>query len=78
MTNKEIQNLVILELVAPNPDEYDKCLIEEQSVRDAIFERFKAKENWDKVFEPIENIEQRNRYIELFNRLDNEQNQNYL
>lgn len=74
MTNKEIQTLAILEIVSPITDGHLSTLIEDESVRKAIYKRFKESKNWEYVFEPIEDETKRSRYIELFNRLDDEQN----
>ena len=44
-----------------------------ESVRNEIHQRYKDKRSWNKVFQPIEDIERRNKYIELFNALEHEE-----
>lgn len=72
MTGKEIQNLVILEIVSTNPDYPHDPIVSDESARNEIFKRYKEGLSWEEVFEPIQNIEHRNRYIDLFNKIDEE------
>ena len=72
MTNSDIQNLVLLELMAPDPySEHEPILSEEESI--AINMRFKEdikSKNWSYILEPIQNIQTRNKFIELMQKLD--------
>lgn len=74
MTGKEAQNLILLELMSPSPD-MDRALLPiEES--DAIHSRWvehqhDEKQDWDYLFEPISDIQTRNKYTELFKSFDN-------
>lgn len=69
MTNKEIQTVVMLEIVATLAEEPDTL---PESVRTEIKNRFLQRRSWNNVFKPIEDVELRNKYIELFKALDDE------
>lgn len=71
MTKNEIKYLVILEIVAPLPENEDEYTLPE-SIQDEIFKRFKDKLPWEEVFQPIKDYNLRNKYIDLFKELDNE------
>lgn len=71
LTNSEIKNLIILELVYPNVEEYPQhkpilTEVEQKSVMD----RYKESKDWNYVFEPIEDHTTRWRIISLFQELD--------
>lgn len=59
----------MLEIVAPLAEEPDTL---PESVRTEIKNRFLQHRSWNNVFKPIEDVELRNKYIELFKALDDE------
>lgn len=75
MTNSETKNVVLLELISPNFDEnYEvrRLVTDTEAVeikKRAIDEK---STDWSYVFEPIADIEWKNKLIDLFNRLDEE------
>lgn len=74
MSNKEIQNLIMVEIIAPSNDfEHPSSATLTEECRNEIYTRFKAKESWERVFEPIEDKDIRIKYVELFNKLDEDE-----
>lgn len=75
MTNSETKNVILLELISPNFDEnYEvrRLVTDTEAVeikKRAIDEK---STDWNYVFEPIVDIEWKNKLIYLFNRLDEE------
>ena len=75
MTGKEAQNLVLLELMSPSQYEGRTLLPKEES--DAIYKRWTEyqhdeKQDWDYLFEPIKDEGFRNKMIQLYKTLDND------
>lgn len=71
LKNSEIQMLMLLEVVAPSSDGGPhNILVLPSIVREEIMQKFSNKEPWENVFEPISDETIRNKYIELFNYLD--------
>lgn len=73
MSPKEIQLMLLLEIIAPSPDYEEKGgkLIElPKDTRDSIKSLWENELPWEDVFAPIENIELRSKYIDLFNELE--------
>lgn len=67
MTNEEIRNLLMLEIVAPEQD--DKMLTDEE--RDGIYNRYKEGNNdWDYIFEQVNNPNTKQKLITLFREVD--------
>lgn len=75
MTNSEIKNVMLLELISPNFDEnYEvrRLVTDTEAVeikKRAIDEK---STDWSYVFESIADIEWKNKLIDLFNRLNEE------
>lgn len=69
LKNDEIINLLMVEIVTPSPDVQHQNPGLNEAIRNKIYEAFKAKEPWEKVFECITDDNIRNKYIELFNKL---------
>lgn len=67
MTGKEAQTVIMLEIVAPLAEDVD---ILPESIRTEIKNRFLAQNDWDTVFAPIPDKDLRNKYIDLFKALD--------
>lgn len=68
MSNKEIQNLLILEIVAPS--EITETTLPQEE-RDMIFAAYKMHKSPKEIFSCIENEDIRNKYIKLFKALNN-------
>lgn len=81
MSKKEIQIVVMLELVAPEHKE--KAIIKDKSERDEVFKLYKealaskdANPNWEKILSPISDDTTRTKFIDLFNVLEKEDSAN--
>jgi len=75
LSNKEIQNLVLLELMAPSPEESDGHMLVSYEEGNAIRKRFKATEDprdWGFVLNPIKDINTKSRMITLMQMLDHD------
>lgn len=73
MSPKEIQLMLLLEIIAPSPDyeeEGGKLIELSKDTRDSIKSLWENELPWEDVFAPIENIELRSKYIDLFNELE--------
>lgn len=76
LSNKEISNLILLEIVAPY-DQESSTLSEE--VKKEIYDRWKSqssddeehKYNWQFILEPISNEHTKKKYIELLEYIQN-------
>lgn len=71
LSNKEIQNLVLLELMAPDPYQETKVLTEEESAE--ISNRYRESNNsrdWRYLLEPIKDPITKSRFISLLETLD--------
>lgn len=68
---EELQNIVILEIVEPIGN---RTNIQPKEVRDEIYKRFKEHKPWKEVFEVVEDEDLRNKYINLFEKLEDEKN----
>ena len=68
MDNESIRNLVMLELVAPE-DPSNRLIPEEESK--ALYMRYnEGSRDWNYVFEPIKDEKTKQKFKELFERLD--------
>ena len=75
MTNSETKNVMLLELISPNFDEnYEVRILVTDTEAVEIKKRAidEKSTDWSYVFEPIADIEWKNKLIDLFNRLDEE------
>lgn len=75
LTNEEIQNIVLLELMSPSFDEAGTEPILTQEEQDAIHKRWNEdihSKNWEYILEPIKNPETKSRFITLLQHLDHE------
>lgn len=75
MTNSEIKNVALLELISANFDEdyKGKTLVTDTEAVEIKKRAIDEKStDWSYVFEPIADIEWKNKLIDLFNRLDEE------
>lgn len=73
MSPKEIQLMLLLEIIAPSPDyeeEGGKLIELSKDTRDSIKSLWENELPWEDVFAPIEDIELRSKYIDLFNELE--------
>lgn len=73
MSLKEIQLILLLEIIAPSPDyeeEGGKLIELPKDTRDSIKSLWENELPWEDVFAPIEDIELRSKYIDLFNELE--------
>lgn len=73
MSPKEIQLMLLLEIIAPSPDyeeEGGKLIELPKDTRDSIKSLWENELPWEDVFTPIEDIELRSKYIDLFNELE--------
>ena len=69
MDNESIRNVVMLELIAPEDPE--KRLISEEEGK-ALYLRYnEGNRNWDYIFEPIKDKGFRDKMIQLYKTLDN-------
>ena len=74
LTNKEMQNLVLLELMSPDPYSENEPLLSEDE-RKAIHNRWKEdihSNNWGYILEPIADLTTKSRFITLLQQLDHE------
>lgn len=71
MTNKEIQNIILLELIAPDSGK-EQLLSKEEA--DEVHKRsmIEKSKKWEYVFENISNKNRKNKLISLFNTLNSE------
>ena len=72
MTNEEIKLVVMLEIISPEDIKGPYVLPE--ATRAKIRDNYKAHLSWEEVFAPIEDDKLRDKYIKLFNRLDEDDN----
>lgn len=72
LSNREIQNLVLLELMSPDPHSEEPPILTEAE-QSAIYSRFKEdkySKNWNYLLEPIIDLTTRSRFITLMQELD--------
>ena len=67
MTNEEIRNVVMLELISPSPDEGKRLISEEES--EELYKRYKESKDWCYVFGAIKDESFKQKMIDLFNKL---------
>ena len=75
LTNEEIQNIVLLELMSTNPDEEVASILTTEE-QDAIHERWAkdiSSKDWKYILEPIQNPTTRSRFISLMQELDKDE-----
>ena len=79
MTNEEIRNLLILELISEpigddgKPEREPMLPKEEQEdVRERYFEEASLRD-WEYIFKPISDVKKRQKMIDLFKELDKEE-----
>lgn len=74
LTNKQIQNMMMVELLAPHLG--DHILVPRENVSEIQKRWTELKVDkqvgWDYVFEPLENQELREKLIDLFNTLEDD------
>lgn len=69
MSNSDIKNMVILELVAPDPGYVHEPTLSEEE-RKSVYDKYKRKLPWNEVFSDIGNENTKNKLIELFENID--------
>lgn len=70
MNPKELQILILLEIIAPSNEALEKLPVLSEEVRNSIKAKWEQKLPWDDVFSDIEDEYTRNKYTELFNYLE--------